>query len=115
MNNKTFNSFEYTKTEPSTTQIENSHKKFLYVFNNFRSRSSKKINYNNNNEKRIKIKIENFHHNFLRNLIHSNEKYKNIFETQINFHKVKLPNYISNYNEKKKKIIMKNLICFLNR
>ena len=100
MNNKTFNSFEYTKTEPST-QIESS-QKYIYVFNNFRSRSSNKIN-NNNNEKRKKIKIEKFHHNFLRNSIHSNEKYKNIFETQIQFHKVKLPKYISNYNEKIKK------------
>ena len=91
-----FNSFEYTKTEPST-QIEPS-QKYIYIFKSLRSRSTNKIY---NNEKKIKIKLEKFHHNFLRNSIHSNEKYKNFFETQIQFHKVKLPNYISNYNEKK--------------
>ena len=98
INGLSFNSFEYTKTEPST-QIESS-QKYIYVFKSLRSRSTNKIY---NNEKKTKIKLEKFHHNFLRNSIHSNEKYKNIFETQIQFHKVKLPKYISNYNEKIKK------------
>ena len=96
INGLSFNSFEYTKTEPST-QIESS-QKYIYVFKSLRSRSTNKIY---NNEKKTKIKLEKFHHNFLRNSIHSNEKYKNFFQTQIQFHKVKLPNYISNYNEKK--------------